>query len=186
MHLCIHLGLGGYHALVSAPALQARLIKTALRIQQLRLVAVHLQTQGCHMMFDAAAILAHMRNLLFKTRHFGIGFIQHALTGMQRVARLVMIRAQRFEAIFRFAQFSGFGFELGAGALDFPGVADAGRRGFFAPRKPQQALQRIQFVLQLVILLRDLGLALQMLELLGELLPNVIYPQQILARVTQP
>ena len=91
-------------------------------------------------MFDTPAIVAHMRDLLLKPRHFGIGLIECALTGMQRIARFVMFTAQFFEALFRLAQTRGFGFEFDTTAFDFPCVARPCGYGFFLACKPQQIL----------------------------------------------
>ena len=55
-----------------------------------------------------------------------------------------------------------------------------------AAREPEQALRGRELALQLVVAARDLRLALQVLELLVELLADVVHAQQVLARVLQP
>ena len=184
--LCLRFSLAGANALIGVRTCFTRLIQPALRGQQLRLIIVPLRTQRGDVVFDAAAIVAHVGNLLLQTRHFSVGLIQRALTGVHCITGLVVFAAQLFKPLFGVTQARGFGFKFNAAAFDIPRVPRACGERFFFARKPQQTLRGRELALPLVILARNFGLRLQMIQLLGEFLPDVIDAQQIFSSVTQP
>ena len=136
-------------------------------------------------MLDARTVFAHMADLLFQPRDFGIGFVERTLARMQCVTRLVVLTAQLFHALLGGAQIGGFGFELDAHALNLARISCARGDGFLLARKPQQVLRRHQFRLQGMVALGHLRLIGQVFQLFTQFLPDVIDTPQVFAGVAQ-
>jgi hypothetical protein len=135
---------------------------------------------------DPGFALARESELLLEARHLGIGFVERALPLVQRIARGVMIGAQRFELRLG-------GPHLGLDALERHREVRHRRRVPLARvrrvlllREPQQVLDELEARLVLAELGRDLRLRVELLELRAELDANVLDPGEILVRLGEP
>jgi 7-cyano-7-deazaguanine reductase len=132
---------------------------------------------------DALAAVTEVRQLLLEAGGVGIGLVERALGRMHLVARAEVLCTNLLQLALRPPQTRGLRLEFQAEALDLAAMTRPARRCLLPAQQPQQVLRGRQASLQLVIAGGDLGLRREVLELLVELLPDVVHPQQILARV---
>src|SRR5690606_13843430 len=135
---------------------------------------------------DLARRLVHVPDLRLEATDFGIGLVETRLLGMDRIARLVVRGAAGFDLGLERALLGDLllergprgGLALAAGGLFAP--------GFLAADQPVHLLLALALVLELAKTLRDLGLALEALDLVAQLAADVLDPAEVLARVGEP
>ena len=138
------------------------------------------------LVLQAGPALADIADLGFQALHFGVGGVQIALRGAERVARFVVRAAHFFQAFLDLAQARGFGFQLVRRPVDFARMALRLVIGFHLAQQPQQVLLALHVALQFLELQGYLGLLVELVDLQRQLLADVGYPRQILARIVQP
>ena len=138
--------------------LPAPLVETELGRRQLRCAAFKLGAQGRQLMFDAAAVLAHVLDLLLEPRDLGVGFVKRALRRVHLVAGgsagLRSSSSRRSASRRRAVSASS--------SMPSRSISRAWRSRVAAAslplQQPQQVLRRPQLPLQFVIAAGDLGL----------------------------
>ncbi len=152
---------------------------------QLRLLLGDLALAVLYLLRQAVALFDQERDLLLQPRHFGIGRVQLALLGMQRIGQAEMFAARAFQLAFDFAQFGDLGFQVVPGLLDLLRETRPPGFGLLLVHQPQQALRSLAPRFQLAKGLRHFGLLAQMHQLLVEFLQDVGDAQQVVARIAQ-
>ena len=135
---------------------------------------------------DARLGFARERELLLEPRHLGVGLVIGALLLVERVARCVVVGAQRL--LLRFC-----GTDLRLQAIERDGQGRNRARvplprgdGILLLREPLELLDLLQPGLVLAILGRDLRLRVELFELGPEFDPDVLDSREVVARVGEP
>jgi len=116
----------------------------------------------------------------------GAGLVQQALSLIHLVAGGVVRLADGFQVGLDMAQIGHARFELVDGLLGLLLEPDLTLLGFRALEEPQLVLLQRRPRLQVVVALRHLGLALQLVQVGVQLAQDVLDASQVLARVVEP
>jgi len=159
------------------------LLDLGLRIGLARGPLGRLLFQRVEAFLHALAALDHEADLGLQAAHLGAGLVQQALGLVDLVAGRVMGLADGLEVGLDVAQVGYAGLELDDGLLAL--LLDAGLvgLGFGALEVPELLLLERDVGMQAVVLLRDLGLALELLEVGVEFAQDVLDPREVLACV---
>src|SRR2546428_1756823 len=111
-----------------------------LQLGAVLLPGVLLRPQLGKLRFEALARISHEANFCFQPRHVGVGPIELALRGTERIARRVMVAAGLLELALDLPQPRHLRLELRGAALDLARVALGLGIGLVAAQQPQQVL----------------------------------------------
>ncbi len=130
-----------------------------------------------------ALVLARERELLLESRHFGVRLVEAALLLVQRIARGVVIGAQRLlpgldGAHLRLQRLQRDGERGHRGGVP---LARIGR--VLLAREPEHLLRLLQALFERAVFGCDPGLRFEFFQLVGELDPDVLDPREVLAGI---
>ncbi len=134
---------------------------------------------------DPGLALARERELLLQPRHLRVCLVEGALPLVHRIARGVVVRAQRLLPRFGGAHVGLQALERDRETGDGRRVALAGAGGVLLLREPKQLLHELQAGLVLAELGGDPCLRFELFQLRAELDPDILDAGQVLARVGQ-
>jgi hypothetical protein len=132
---------------------------------------------------DARFAVARECELLLEPCHFRIRRVETALLLMERVARRIVLDAQRFEIGFGRPHIGLQCVKGGRQRCDLGGTAFSTACGILLLCEPQHLLRLLEATLELAVFGRDFRLLAQARELIAELLTDVFDAREILAGV---